>query len=104
MTTVTTLHVQGITGIDDVARVRAALEGVAGTQEVAVELRAGRPAQVRVHSHGLLDDVALRAAVEDAGLTVAAVDVAPDAEALERATQAAAMQAAHDSAVRAGGA
>jgi len=95
MTTVTALSVTGMTCGHCVSSVTRELKGVAGVQDVSVELRTGDKSSVRVISDQPVDEGSLREAVDEAGYAVVGVDVLQDAVAAESAAQAPARQATH---------
>src|SRR5918997_6538538 len=95
MTTVTALSVTGMTCGHCVSAVTRELKGVAGVQDVGVELHAGQTSSVRVISNLPVSEGSLREAVDEAGYDVVGVDVLEDAVAAESAAQAPARQATH---------
>ena len=95
MTTVTALSVTGMTCGHCVSAVTRELKGVAGVQDVSVELHAGQTSSVRVISNLPVSEGSLREAVDEAGYDVVGVDVLEDAVAAEYAAQAPARQATH---------
>jgi copper chaperone CopZ len=95
MTTVTALSVTGMTCGHCVSAVTRELKGVAGVQDVSVELHAGQTSSVRVISNLPVSEGSLREAVDEAGYDVVGVDVLEDAVAAESAAQAPARQATH---------
>ncbi|SDR81366.1 heavy-metal-associated domain-containing protein [Paraoerskovia marina] len=95
MSTVTELRVEGITGVDEVARVQAALREHPEVRDVMVELVPDAPARVSVVTLEMLNVAKLRHAARDAGFTVVEASVTRDAEAAAFAAQAHARQTAH---------
>lgn len=69
----TVLDVEGMTCGHCVHSVTTELQGIDDVKNVSVELAAGGLSTVTVVSDVVLDDDALRAAVDEAGYTVAAI-------------------------------
>lgn len=68
--TTTTITINGMTCEHCVAAVKEELGAIAGVSDVAVELHAGGDSPVTVTSEDVLDDAAIRAAVDEAGYEV----------------------------------
>ncbi|GAA4427255.1 heavy-metal-associated domain-containing protein [Georgenia halophila] len=69
----TVVDVQGMTCGNCVAHVSSELEGLPSVKDVSVELNAGSVSPVTVVSDGVLDDDAVRAAVDEAGYAVTGI-------------------------------
>lgn len=69
----TVVDVQGMTCSNCVAHVTDEIKGLPNVKQVSVQLRSGGVSPVTVVSDVVLDDDALRAAVDEAGYTVAEI-------------------------------
>jgi len=71
----TVLEVEGMTCAHCVSAVTQELENVQDVSKVSIILREGATSEVTVVSDAVLDQDALRAAVDEAGYTVTAIHV-----------------------------
>ncbi|MPV38545.1 heavy-metal-associated domain-containing protein [Georgenia subflava] len=69
----TVVDVQGMTCGNCVAHVTDEIKGLANVKQVSVQLQAGGVSPVTVVSDVVLDDDALRSAVDEAGYTVTGI-------------------------------
>lgn len=80
MSTITTLGVTGMTCGHCVSAVTKELEAVDGVENVAITLDSEGTSDVTVISDAVLDEAALRAAIDEAGYDVASISTRSEAQ------------------------
>ncbi|WP_102509729.1 cation transporter [Sanguibacter massiliensis] len=80
MPTITTLDVTGMTCGHCVSAVTKELEAVSGVKNVSVDLNVGEASEVTVVSDDVLEEDALRAAIDEAGYEITGISTHGSAE------------------------